>query len=243
MATRARTQPTPTRRAPRARDGDGKPTGKPTSTQRAPRSPAIRSTPRHERITEAAAAGQHARAIELATAALAATNLTVAQQIDLLDLRAESLIAQGDLARAAEDAATMRELGIGFVPYSPLGRGFLTGQIKRVEDFEPGDYRLHSPRLQGENFRKNLHLVDEINALASAKGCAPAQLALAWVLAQGKDIVPIPGTKKRRYLEENVRALEVELSADDLARIDRVIPRGSASGERYAPNALLAVNR
>ena len=138
---------------------------------------------------------------------------------------------------------TVRELGIGFVPYSPLGRGFLTGQIKRVEDFEAGDYRLHSPRFQGENFQKNLHLVDEINALASAKGCAPAQLALAWVLAQGKDIVPIPGTKKRRYLEENVRALEVDLGADDLARIDRVIPRGSASGERYAPTALLAVNR
>ena len=138
---------------------------------------------------------------------------------------------------------TVRELGIGLVPYSPLGRGFLTGQIRRVEDFEPGDYRLHSPRFQGENFQKNLHLVDEINTLASDKGCTPAQLALAWVLAQGKDIVPIPGTKKRRYLEENVGALDVALSADDLARIDRVIPRGSASGERYAPNALRAVNR
>ena len=138
---------------------------------------------------------------------------------------------------------TVRELGIGLVPYSPLGRGFLTGQIRRVEDFEPGDYRLHSPRFQGENFQKNLLLVDEINALASDKGCAPAQLALAWVLAQGKDIVPIPGTKKRRYLEENVRALDVALGADDLARIERVIPRGSASGERYAPNALRAVNR
>ncbi|HSQ79589.1 MAG TPA: aldo/keto reductase [Casimicrobiaceae bacterium] len=138
---------------------------------------------------------------------------------------------------------TVRELGIGLVPYSPLGRGFLTGQIKRIEDFEPGDYRLHSPRFQGENFQKNLHLVDEINALASERSCAPAQLALAWVLAQGKDIVPIPGTKKRKYLEENVRALEVRLTADDLARIDRVIPRGSVSGERYAPNALRAVNR
>ncbi len=138
---------------------------------------------------------------------------------------------------------TLRELGIGLVPYSPLGRGFLTGQIRRVEDFEPGDYRLHSPRFQGENFEKNLHLVDEINALAADRGCAPAQLALAWVLAQGKNIVPIPGTKKRRYLEENVRALDVALGADDLARIDRVIPRGSVSGERYAPTALRAVNR
>ncbi|MGA8034179.1 MAG: aldo/keto reductase [Casimicrobiaceae bacterium] len=138
---------------------------------------------------------------------------------------------------------TVRELGVGLVPYSPLGRGFLTGQIRRVEDFEPGDYRLHSPRFQGENFQKNLHLVDEINALASERGCTPAQLALAWVLAQGKDIVPIPGTKKRKYLEENVRALDVALTADDLARIDRVIPRGAVSGERYAPNALRAVNR
>ena len=138
---------------------------------------------------------------------------------------------------------TLRELGIGLVPYSPLGRGFLTGQIRRVEDFEPGDYRLHSPRFQGENFEKNLHLVDEINTLAADRGCAPAQLALAWVLAQGKNIVPIPGTKKRRYLEENVRALDVALGADDLARIDRVIPRGSVSGERYAPTALRAVNR
>ncbi|HMA31809.1 MAG TPA: aldo/keto reductase [Casimicrobiaceae bacterium] len=138
---------------------------------------------------------------------------------------------------------TLRELGIGLVPYSPLGRGFLTGQIRRVEDFEPGDYRLHSPRFQGENFQKNLQLVEEIKLLASERGCTPAQLALAWVLAQGKDIVPIPGTKKRRYLEENVGALEVALTADDLARIDRVIPRGAASGERYAPNALRAVNR
>jgi aryl-alcohol dehydrogenase-like predicted oxidoreductase len=138
---------------------------------------------------------------------------------------------------------TVRELGIGLVPYSPLGRGFLTGQIRRVEDFEPGDYRLHSPRFQGENFQKNLHLVDEIKSLAAERGCTPAQLALAWVLAQGKDIVPIPGTKKRKYLEENVRALDVELAADDLARIDRIIPRGAASGERYAPNALRAVNR
>ncbi len=148
-------------------------------------------------------------------------------------------------SREPEDVIlpTLRELGIGFVPYSPLGRGFLTGQIKRIEDLEADDYRRHSPRFQGENFQKNLHLVDEINSIASDKGCAPAQLALAWVLAQGSDIVPIPGTKKRKYLEENIRALDVRLEAADLARIDRVIPPGAASGERYAPAALRAVNR
>jgi aryl-alcohol dehydrogenase-like predicted oxidoreductase len=138
---------------------------------------------------------------------------------------------------------TVRELGIGFVPYSPLGRGFLTGQIKRIEDLETDDYRRGSPRFQGENFRKNLDLVEEINAIAEEKRCAPSQLALACVLAQGKDIVPIPGTKRRKYLEENVGALAVELTPADLARIDRAFPRGAASGERYAPKPLLAVNR
>jgi aryl-alcohol dehydrogenase-like predicted oxidoreductase len=138
---------------------------------------------------------------------------------------------------------TARELSIGFVPYSPLGRGFLTGQIRRIEDLEPDDYRRNSPRFQGENFQKNIVLVKEIEAIASQKGCTPSQLALAWVLAQGDDIVPIPGTKRRKYLEENVRALEVKLTAPDLARIDRVIPSGAASGERYAPHALRAVNR
>jgi aryl-alcohol dehydrogenase-like predicted oxidoreductase len=138
---------------------------------------------------------------------------------------------------------TIRELGIGFVAYSPLGRGFLTGQIRQIDDLEADDYRRNSPRFQGENFQKNLALVDEINALATQKGCAPSQLALAWVLAQGKDIVPIPGTKRRKYLEENVRALEVKLDAEDLARIDRMIPPGAASGARYAPHALRAVGR
>jgi aryl-alcohol dehydrogenase-like predicted oxidoreductase len=138
---------------------------------------------------------------------------------------------------------TVRELGIGFVAYSPLGRGFLTGQIRQIDDLEADDYRRNSPRFQGENFQKNLALVDEINALATQKGCAPSQLALAWVLAQGKDIVPIPGTKRRKYLEENVRALEVKLDAEDLARIDRMIPPGAASGARYAPHALRAVGR
>ena len=138
---------------------------------------------------------------------------------------------------------TVRELGIGFVPYSPLGRGFLTGQIRSIEDLEPDDYRRNSPRFEGDNFQKNIALVGEIQAIASEKGCTPSQLALAWVLAQGDDIVPIPGTKRRKYLEENLRAMEVTLTAPDLARIDRVIPSGAASGERYAPHALRAVNR
>jgi aryl-alcohol dehydrogenase-like predicted oxidoreductase len=129
---------------------------------------------------------------------------------------------------------TVRELGIGYVPYSPLGRGFLTGQIKNIDDLEEGDYRRTTPRFQGDNFQKNLDLVREIETMAQSKGCTPAQLALAWVLAQGDDIVPIPGTKRRRYLEENVGALDVRLSADDLARIDSIIPPGSAAGTRYA---------
>jgi aryl-alcohol dehydrogenase-like predicted oxidoreductase len=138
-------------------------------------------------------------------------------------------------SRDPEDAIlpTVRELGIGFVPYSPLGRGFLTGQIRSVDDLAADDFRRNSPRFQGENFQKNLDLVGEIEAMAREKGCAPSQLALAWVLAQGDDIVPIPGTKRRRYLEENVGALNVTLTTDDLARIDRIIPPGAAAGTRY----------
>ena len=148
-------------------------------------------------------------------------------------------------SREAAEAVlpTVRELGIGFVPYSPLGRGFLTGRIQSIDELDSDDYRRNSPRFQGDNFRKNLRLVDEINAIATQKRCTPSQLALAWVLAQGNDIVPIPGTKRRTYLDENVRALGVKLDADDLARIDRAIPPGAASGERYAPNALRAVGR
>ncbi|MBD2747054.1 aldo/keto reductase [Microvirga sp. BT688] len=138
-------------------------------------------------------------------------------------------------SRDPEDAIlpTVRELGIGFVPYSPLGRGFLTGQIKSVDDLAEDDFRRNSPRFQGENFQKNLDLVREIEAMAREKGCAPSQLALAWVLAQGDDIVPIPGTKRRKYLEENVGALDVRLTDEDLARIDRIIPPGAAAGTRY----------
>lgn len=126
-----------------------------------------------------------------------------------------------------------RELGIGFVPYSPLGRGFLTGQIKRFEDFEPDDYRRHSPRFQGENFDRNRALVAQIEQMAADKGCTPSQLALAWVLAQGEDIVPIFGTKRRTYLEDNLQALEVQLTGQDLARIDEIAPQDAAAGTRY----------
>ncbi|HKQ08416.1 MAG TPA: aldo/keto reductase [Blastocatellia bacterium] len=136
-----------------------------------------------------------------------------------------------------------RELGVGFVAYSPLGRGFLTGQIKRFDDLAADDYRRHAPRFQGENFAKNLDLVRRIEEMAHEKGCTPAQLALAWTLAQGEDIIPIPGTKRRAYLEENIAALDIELSADDLRRIDEIAPQGAAAGTRY-PEALMGmVNR
>jgi len=138
---------------------------------------------------------------------------------------------------------TVRELGIGFVPYSPLGRGFLTGQIKSVDDLDADDWRRNAPRFQPENFRKNLDLVHEIEKMAGEKGCTPAQLALAWVLARGDDIVPIPGTKRRRYLEQNLGALEVNLTKADLERIDRVLPPGAAAGTRYAAPAMAALGR
>ena len=136
--------------------------------------------------------------------------------------------------------AACRELGIGFVAYSPLGRGFLTGQIKRFEDLAPDDYRRMSPRFQGENFGRNLDLVRKVEELAAEKRCRPSQLALAWVLARGEDIVPIPGTKRVKYLEENVGALDVRLTPDDLARIDAVMPPGAAAGLRY-PEAMMRV--
>ncbi len=128
---------------------------------------------------------------------------------------------------------TVRELGIGFVAYSPLGRGFLTGRFKSIEDLDEKDFRRRSPRFQGENFQKNLQLVARIEELAKEKGVTPSQLALAWVMRQGNDIVPIPGTKHVKYLEENVGALDVKLSEDDLRRIDEVAPKGVAAGERY----------
>ena len=138
---------------------------------------------------------------------------------------------------------TCRELGIGFVPYSPLGRGFLTGQFRSLADLAPDDYRHHSPRFQGANFAKNLELVDRIKAIAAEKGATASQLALAWVLAAGDDLVPIPGTKRRSYLEENAAAVDLKLTPDDLRRIDEVAPKGFASGDRYPAAMMGAVNR
>lgn len=128
---------------------------------------------------------------------------------------------------------TVRELGIGFVAYSPLGRGFLSGEIRTLEDLDPDDFRRHNPRFQGENFAKNLQLVDRVREIAKEKGIAAGQLALAWVLAQGEDVVPIPGTRHIKYLEENVAALDVVLTPEDLARIDAAAPKGATAGERY----------
>ena len=142
-----------------------------------------------------------------------------------------------------ENLAACRELGIGFVAYSPLGRGFLTGEIKRIEDLAHDDFRRHSPRFQGENFQHNLDLVNRVEKIAQEKKCTPSQLALAWVMAQGEDIVPIPGTKRRKYLEENLASLDIVLTIDDLDRINEIVPRGAASGTRYAASAMPSVNR
>jgi aryl-alcohol dehydrogenase-like predicted oxidoreductase len=137
---------------------------------------------------------------------------------------------------------TCRELGIGFVPYSPLGRGFLTGQIQKFEDLAEDDYRRFSPRFQGENFQKNLDLVKKIKEIAAEKNCQPSQLALAWLLAQGEDIVPIPGTKRIQYLEENIGALSLSLTTAELERIDEVAPIGVAAGDRYHEAGMKGVN-
>jgi aryl-alcohol dehydrogenase-like predicted oxidoreductase len=143
----------------------------------------------------------------------------------------------------AEILPAVRELGIGFVAYSPLGRGFLTGQFKTIDDLPADDYRRNAPRFQGENFQKNLQLVKKIEALATAKGCTPGQLALAWVLAQGEDLVPIPGTKRLPYLEDNLGAVGVRLTADELAQINAVLPMGAAAGARYPAQAMKAIDR
>jgi aryl-alcohol dehydrogenase-like predicted oxidoreductase len=138
--------------------------------------------------------------------------------------------------------ATCRRLGVGFVPYSPLGRGFLTGTITTPEDFADDDYRRHSPRFQGENFARNLELVKKVRDMADRIGCTPGQLALAWVLAQGDDLVPIPGTKRRKYLEENVAAVDVELTSGQLAELDAIFPHGAAAGMRYPEAMMKSVN-
>ena len=136
---------------------------------------------------------------------------------------------------------TTRELGIGFVAYSPLGRGFLTGRFQRPEDIPEGDWRGTSPRFQGANFQKNLQLVERVKEIAARRNVTPSQLALAWLLAQGNGIAPIPGTKQRRYLEENVAAVEIELDREDLARLDEVAPHDVAAGQRYSD--MSTVNR
>ena len=143
----------------------------------------------------------------------------------------------------AEVLPTVRELGIGYVAYSPLGRGFLTGQIKSPDDFAGDDFRKNHPRFQGENFDRNIALVREVEAIAADKGCTTAQLALAWVLAQGDDVVPIPGTRHSRYLDDNIGALDVKLSEQDLARLDEILPPGAAAGDRYHAQGMAAVNR
>ena len=143
----------------------------------------------------------------------------------------------------AEVLPTVRELGIGYVAYSPLGRGFLTGQFKSPDDFADDDFRKFHPRFQGENFRKNIELVGEVEALAKEKGCTAAQLALAWVLAQGEDIVPIPGTKRVKYLDENIGVLDVKLPGEDLQRLDEILPPGAAAGTRYHERGMETVNR
>jgi aryl-alcohol dehydrogenase-like predicted oxidoreductase len=138
--------------------------------------------------------------------------------------------------------ATVRELGIAFVAYSPLGRGFLTGRFRKFEDLPADDYRRDQPRFQGENFEKNLDLVREVEAIAREKGATSSQLALAWVLAQGEDVVPIPGTKRIKYLDENIGALDVKLSEEDLKRLDAILPPGAAAGQRYHERGMAALN-
>jgi aryl-alcohol dehydrogenase-like predicted oxidoreductase len=142
-----------------------------------------------------------------------------------------------------EILGTCRQLGIGFVAYSPLGRGFLTGRFKTQEDIPPDDWRRHHPRFEGENFRRNLHLAETVRQIAEEIACAPAQLALAWVLAQGQDIVPIPGTKHPRYLEENIGALNVHLTDEQLRRLDEAFPVGVPAGERYPEQGMRTINR
>lgn len=149
-------------------------------------------------------------------------------------------------SREPETTGTLtacRELGVGFVPYSPLGRGFLTGTIRTVEDFDDDDYRRHSPRFQGANFDRNLALVEQVQAIAQDYNVTPGQLALAWVLAQGEDLVPIPGTKRIGFLDENIGALDIHLTEDDLARIDAIFPPDAAAGTRYPEAGMGALNR
>jgi aryl-alcohol dehydrogenase-like predicted oxidoreductase len=142
-----------------------------------------------------------------------------------------------------EILAACRELNVGFVAYSPLGRGFLTGRFKKSEDLSDDDFRRHHPRFEGENFQSNQRLADAVEQLAREKGCTPAQVALAWVLSKGEDIVPIPGTKRVRYLEENVKAVDLRLEANEMSRLEAAFPQGAAAGERYHPSGMRVINR
>ncbi|MCK9424287.1 MAG: aldo/keto reductase, partial [Bacteroidales bacterium] len=142
-----------------------------------------------------------------------------------------------------EILAVCRELGIGFVPYSPLGRGFLTGRFKKDDDFNEGDFRQNHPRFQGENLKNNLNLLIKLDEISKVKGCSKAQIALAWILGQGEDVVPIPGTKRRIYLEENVNAVDITLTEAEIKQLNNAMPPGVASGQRYAPQAMKSVNR
>ena len=142
-----------------------------------------------------------------------------------------------------EILAVCRELGIGFVPYSPLGRGFLTGRFRKDEDFTEGDFRQNHPRFQGENLKNNLNLLIKLDEISKVKGCSKAQIALAWILGQGEDVVPIPGTKRRIYLEENVNAVDITLTEAEIKQLNNAMPPGVASGQRYAPQAMKSVNR
>ena len=160
-------------------------------------------------------------------------------------LQSEYSLWTRDPEGGAEDGVldACRRHGIGFVPYSPLGRGFLTGEIRTPDDFAPDDYRRNSPRFQGENFARNIALVDKVRDLAAEAGCTPGQLALAWVLAQGPDIVPIPGTKRRKYLEQNVEAVDLDIGPSQLTELEAIFPRGAAAGTRYPEAMMAAVNR
>jgi aryl-alcohol dehydrogenase-like predicted oxidoreductase len=191
------------------------------------------STPIEETVGAMAALVDAGKVRYLGLSEVAADTLRRANAVHpIAALQSEWSLWSRDLER--EMVGVARELGVGIVPYSPLGRGFLTGQITSPDDFAPDDFRRQSPRFQGDNFRKNLDLVTQVRAIAEAKGCTAGQLALAWVLAQGDDVVPIPGTKRVKYLEENAGAVDVKLTSEDLAQIEAVFPIDAVAGERYA---------
>jgi aryl-alcohol dehydrogenase-like predicted oxidoreductase len=198
-------------------------------------------TPIEETVGEMARLVEEGKVLHLGLSEAAAQTIRLAHRVHpIAALQTEYSLWSRDPEDGLLDAC--RELGIGFVAYSPLGRGFLTGQIKTFDDLAPDDYRRISPRFQGDNFNRNLSLVKRIEEIAAEKGCTPAQLALAWVMAQGEDIVPIPGTKRRQYLEENVGAVEVKITTEELKRIDELAPKGVAAGTRYPEAQMAALN-